>query len=49
MNQKTTNKHPSGLTWERWNWPFKTQEERAIVAKWFKKKEKNQPAERALV
>jgi hypothetical protein len=49
MNQKTTEKHPSGLTWERWNWPFKTQEERAIVAKWFKKQEKNAPVERALV
>jgi hypothetical protein len=23
--------HPSGLTYERWNWPFKTELERQIV------------------
>ena len=23
--------HPSGLTWERWNWPFKTEYERVLV------------------
>jgi hypothetical protein len=27
--------HPSGLTMHRWLWPFKTDEERAIVARWF--------------
>lgn len=33
-------KHPSGLTQERWDWPFKTPQERAIVAKYFKKLER---------
>jgi hypothetical protein len=28
-------KHPSGLTWERWNWPFKTPEERELVREYF--------------
>jgi len=28
-------KHPSGLTWERWEWPFKTPQERQLVAKYF--------------
>lgn len=28
-------RHPSGLTLERWNWPFKTPEERKKVAAWF--------------
>lgn len=23
--------HPSGLTYERWNWPFKTEQEKEIV------------------
>ena len=27
-----TDMHPSGLTMHRWLWPFKTDEERAIVA-----------------
>jgi len=27
-------KHPCGLTWERWNWPFKTEAELKIVARW---------------
>jgi hypothetical protein len=31
--------HESGLTMERWNWPFKTAEERMIVAKYFKDNE----------
>jgi len=31
------NKHPSGLSWERWNWPFKTQAERKLVAAYFAK------------
>lgn len=26
--------HPSGLTLERWHWPFKTDAERAIIARW---------------
>lgn len=26
--------HPSGLTLERWNWPFKTDEERATIQAW---------------
>ncbi len=29
--------HPSGLTLARWNWPFKTDAERVIVARWFRK------------
>lgn len=35
------NKHPSGLSQERWEWPFKTPEERAIVAKYFKSLERD--------
>jgi hypothetical protein len=31
--------HPSGLTMKRWNWPFKTAQERDTVAKWFKKEQ----------
>lgn len=23
--------HPSGMTWERWRWPFKTEAERKLV------------------
>lgn len=26
--------HPSGLTWERWNFPFKTPQERELVKKY---------------
>jgi hypothetical protein len=26
--------HPSGLTLERWNYPFKTADERALVRIW---------------
>lgn len=26
--------HPCGLTWERWHWPFKTPQERAVIAAW---------------
>lgn len=29
--------HESGLSVTRWNWPFKTPEERAVVAKYFEK------------
>ena len=34
--------HPSGLTWARWNWPFKTDAERAIIARWFAKQDRAQ-------
>ena len=27
-------KHPSGLTWERWYWPFKTPMERRQIQEW---------------
>lgn len=35
--------HPSGLTLERWNWPFKTEAERKLVAAYYKAQEKAQP------
>jgi hypothetical protein len=35
-------KHPSGLTWERWNNPFKTPEERKLVVKYFRRIEKDE-------
>lgn len=31
--------HPSGLTWERWNFPFKTPEERLKIMLWLHPKE----------
>jgi len=31
--------HPSGLTMERWNWPFKTSEERKLVQQYFREHE----------
>ena len=34
--------HPSGLTMKRWEWPFKTQEERKKVAAWFKQQQLKQ-------
>ena len=34
--------HPSGLTQQRWEWPFKTPEERKLVAAWFKKIQKSE-------
>ena len=34
-------KHPSGLTWERWEWPFKTPQERQLVAKYFDRVKKS--------
>jgi hypothetical protein len=34
--------HPSGLTMHRWLWPFKTDEERAIVARWFARQAKTE-------
>lgn len=32
--------HPSGLTWERWNNPFRTAEERKIAVAYNRKKER---------
>lgn len=32
-----TSLHPSGLTWERWEWPFPTPQEREIIARYFKR------------
>lgn len=26
--------HPSGLTWDRWYWPFKTAAERKQIQEW---------------
>ena len=26
--------HPSGLTWERWHWPFKTAKELEMTRRW---------------
>lgn len=34
--------HPSGMTQERWDWPFKTPEERKLVAKYFQQQAKDQ-------
>ena len=34
--------HPSGMTWERWEWPFKTPEERKLVIAYMKKYEKEE-------
>ena len=39
--------HPSGLTLERWNWPFKTEAERKLVAAYYKAQP--QQYERALL
>lgn len=38
-------KHPSGLTMERWKNPFKTPKERELVIKWNKKQNKAEKAE----
>lgn len=47
MNQNQTktsatttdiDKHPSGLTWERWYWPWKMPEERKMIQEWLKQK-----------
>lgn len=32
--------HPSGMTMARWNWPFKTPEERELVARWNEKQQR---------
>lgn len=34
--------HPSGMTQERWDWPFKTQEERKLVVKYYEKMKRQQ-------
>jgi hypothetical protein len=34
--------HPSGMTLERWQWPFKTEAERALVVKYFRKLDKQE-------
>ena len=34
--------HPSGMTQERWDWPFKTPEERKLVAEYFRKLTKDE-------
>jgi len=26
--------HPCGLTWERWYWPWKMPQERAMIQQW---------------
>jgi len=28
--------HPSGMTTDRWEWPFKTDSELSVAARWFK-------------
>jgi len=33
-------RHPSGMTLFRWNWPFKTPEERKLVVKWYAKEKR---------
>ena len=48
MNQDNTktsatttdkDKHPSGLTWERWKQPFKMPHERKMIQEWLKRKQ----------
>lgn len=34
--------HPSGMSLARWNWPFKTPEERELVARWYAKEQRRQ-------
>jgi hypothetical protein len=36
--------HPSGMTWERWEWPFKTPQERKLVIEYMKKFAKQEQA-----
>jgi uncharacterized protein HemY len=43
--------HPSGLTMDRWDHPFKTQQERQLVVKYFeklKRKELHEEAQKIL-
>jgi hypothetical protein len=43
MSKKSKqDKHPSGLPWERWNWPFKTTDEKVLAAQWFRKEQRNE-------
>jgi hypothetical protein len=35
-------KHPSGMSLARWNWPFKTPEEQQLAAKWFAQEARRQ-------
>ena len=46
MNQTKTSaettKHPSGLTWERWYWPWKMPHERKQIQEWLQKKQGNE-------
>lgn len=36
--------HPSGLTWERWHWPFKTPQERLQIQQWLALHDLDNPA-----
>lgn len=36
--------HPSGLTLERWNWPFKTPQERLQIQRWLALHDLDNPA-----
>lgn len=40
-SKPTTDKHPSGLTWERWNQPFKMPHERKMIQQWYERKYSN--------
>ena len=42
-----TTRHPSGLTLERWLWPFKTEDERKLVAQYFRKLDRLEKTSRA--
>ena len=34
--------HPSGMTTDRWGWPFKTDSELSVAARWFKAEDHRQ-------
>jgi hypothetical protein len=34
--------HPSGLTWERWHWPWKMPQERAMIQQWMQRKKEGE-------
>lgn len=34
--------HPSGMTQERWDWPFKTPQERKLAAKYYQQHAKEE-------
>lgn len=43
MREKKLSKlHPSGLTLERFNWPFQTEEERKLVGAWRRREAKKE-------